>query len=105
MTDGKPNRTALADDLEQARRVAGVSQRALADDLGISQGHYSKLVDGLVNDKKRYVERGLRLLSAEEQAGEDLDGLVRAVAREIRMSPAFRRLVGAALTYSRRDAS
>jgi hypothetical protein len=79
-----------------------VSQRALARDLGITQGHYSKVVDGLVRDKKAYVERGLRLLSP-PAGDEDVDRLVRAVAQEIRASPGFRSLVHAALRYSRRE--
>jgi transcriptional regulator with XRE-family HTH domain len=105
MADDKPSRTELAQKLEQARNAAGVSQRALARDLGITQGHYSKIVTGLVADKKCYVERGLRLLSSEGERSEDVDRLVQAAAREIRASPAFRRLVDAALGYSRRDVS
>lgn len=104
MTNDKPHRTALAEQLEQTRRDAGLSQRALARDLGISQGHYSKVVDCLVSDKKHYIERGLRLLSPEKGGDGDIDALLQSVAREVRASAAFRRLVQAALSYSRRDA-
>lgn len=105
MTRDKPHQTHLAKQLEQARRDAGISQGALARDLGISQGHFSKVIDGLVTDKKRYIERGLRLLLPDDGVDDDVDVLMQVVAREIRASPAFRRLVRAALGYSRPDAS
>lgn len=100
MNLGKPNQTEEAKELERARQAAGLSQRALARDLGITQGHYSKVVDGLISDKKHYVERGLRLLSAASESSENVDRLVQAAAREIRTSAAFRRLIDAALGYS-----
>ena len=100
MTSDKSLRSAEAKELEQARIAAGLSQRALARDLGISQGHYSKVVDGLVTDKKGYVVRGLRLLSTPAEPVDSIDGLVQAAVRELRTSAAFRRLVDAALGYS-----
>lgn len=103
MSVGKPHRTAEAKELERARQAAGLSQRAFARDLGITQGHYSKVVDGLVSDKKRYIERGLHLLSSASEPSANVDRLVQAAAREIRNSAAFRRLIDAALGYSRRD--
>lgn len=100
MSYDKSLQTAEAKELEQARIAAGLSQRALARDLGISQGHYSKVVDGLVADKKGYVARGLWLLSTPSEPGGTIDGLVQATVRELRTSAAFRRLVDAALGYS-----
>ena len=103
MSGDKPRRSLRAEELERARLAAGVSQRALAHDLGITQGHYSKVVDGLVRDKKNYVEKGLRLLSGSGEGDDDIDHLVRAATREIRASSDFRSLVEAALRYSRRE--
>lgn len=100
MGAGKPQQTAEAKELERARVAAGLSQRALARDLGITQGHYSKVVDGLVVDRKGYVARGLRLLSGPEEPAESVDRLIQAAVRELRTSAAFRRLVDAALGYS-----
>lgn len=105
MSDDKPHRSPRAEELEQARLAAGVSQRALAHDLGITQGHYSKVVDGLVRDRKNYVERALRVLSGSGEGDDDIDRLVRAATREIRASPGFRNLVDAALRYSRREST
>ncbi|MDR6954903.1 putative transcriptional regulator [Ancylobacter sp. 3268] len=101
MNSDKPHRSPRADELEQARLAAGVSQRAVARDLGITQGHYSKVVDGLVRDRKSYVERALQVLSGSGEGEDDVDRLVRAATREIRASPSFRNLVAAALRYSR----
>lgn len=103
MSEDKPHRSPRAEQLEQARLAAGVSQRALARDLGITQGHYSKVVDGLVRDRKNYVERALRVLSGAGEGDDDIDRLVRAATQEIRASPNFRNLVDAALRYSRRE--
>lgn len=103
MNSGKPHQTTEAKELERARQAAGLSQRALARDLGITQGHYSKVVDGLVTDKKGYIARGLRLLSAPSEPSESIDRLVQATVRELRSSAAFRRLIDAALGYSWRD--
>jgi transcriptional regulator with XRE-family HTH domain len=105
MNEDKPHRSPRADQLEQARLAAGVSQRALARDLGITQGHYSKVVDGLVSDKKNYIETALRVLSGAGEGYDDIDRLVRAATREIRASPGFRNLVEAALRYSRRKST
>lgn len=100
MSNSKPLQAARAKELEQARIAAGLSQRALARDLGISQGHYSKVVDGLVRDKKSYVDKGLRLLAVPGEPVGGIEDLVQAAVRELRTSAAFRRLVDAALGYS-----
>lgn len=97
MTEGKSKNDAGGDQLEIERRRLGVSQRALAMDLGIDQGHYSKLVRGMVPDGKGYINRGLRLLNPLETSGLSVDELVSAAAKRMRTSPAFRRLVEAAL--------
>jgi predicted transcriptional regulator len=106
MSAGKQHQTSEANELERVRQASGVSQRALARDLGITQGHYSKVVDGLVGDKKGYVARGLRLLSNPSdpsELSEGIDRIVQATVRELRSSAAFRRLIDAALGYSWRD--
>ena len=103
MSNSKPQQSAEAKELERARVAAGLSQRALARDLGITQGHYSKVVDGLVGDKKAYIKRGLRLLAAPAEPTESIDRLIQVAVRELRTSASFRRLVDAALGYSWRD--
>lgn len=103
MSIGKRDQTNEAKELERARKAAGLSQRALARDLGITQGHYSKVVDGLVVDKKGYIARAFRLLKAPSEPPESIDRLVQATVRELRSSAAFRRLIDAALGYSWRD--
>lgn len=97
MTKGKRKNDASGERLEIERRRLGVSQRALAMDLGIDQGHYSKLVRGVAPDGKRYIERGLRLLIPLKTPGPSVDELVSAAAKRMRTSLAFRRLVEAAL--------
>jgi len=97
MNDGKEKNGDLGDRLEAERLRLGVSQRALATDLGIAQGHYSKLVRGVVPDRKNYLNRGLRLLLGSKLGNPTIDAVVSAAAKRIRSSPAFRRLVEAAL--------
>lgn len=97
MTEGKGQNKIPGDRLEIERRRLGVSQRALAMDLGIDQGHYSKLVRGVAPDGKGYIDRGLRLLIPPETSGPSVDELVSVAVKRMRTSPAFRRLVEAAL--------
>lgn len=97
MIEGKGDNEVLGDRVEAERRRLGVSQRALAQDLGIDQGHYSKLVRGVAPDRKRYLDRALSLLVPSDAADKTVDELVSEAARRMRTSPAFRRLVEAAL--------
>lgn len=101
MGEGKSEQVAWGEKLELARRTAGVSQRALARDLGISQGHYSKLVTGRAHDKNRYINRGISLVEDDGSGGVEVDQLVKRAAREIRRSVTFRQLVQAALAHAR----
>lgn len=97
MKNSKGKSGGVGDRLETERRRLGVSQRALARDLGIDQGHYSKLVRGVAPDKKHYLDRALSLLISSGTPEGNVDELVSVAAKRMRTSPAFRRLVEAAL--------
>jgi len=101
MNESKSEQVARGEKLEVARRAAGLSQRALARDLGITQGHYSKLVSGQANDKNHYINRGISLIEDDDSDGGEVEQLVKRAAQEIRLSMTFRRLIQAALIHSR----
>lgn len=101
MAKGKSEQLVRGEKLEVARRTAGLSQRALARDLGITQGHYSKLVSGQAHDKNRYINRGLSLIDDDGSDVGGVDELVKLAAREIRRSMTFRQLIHAALAHAR----
>ena len=104
MNESKPEQVAQGEKLEVARRAAGLSQRALAEDLGITQGHYSKLVTGQAHDKNHYINRGISLFEDDDSDGVEIEQLVKRAAQEIRLSMTFRRLIQAALAHSRHRA-
>jgi transcriptional regulator with XRE-family HTH domain len=101
MAERKSEQVARGEKLEVARRTASLSQRALARDLGITQGHYSKLVTGRAHDKNRYIDRGLSLIEDDGSDVEGVDQLVKRAAQEIRRSTTFRQLIQAALAHAR----
>jgi transcriptional regulator with XRE-family HTH domain len=74
-----------------------ISQEGLAGDLGIVQEHYSKIERGVVPDRNGYLKRAYALLTGRAGGDAAVDDLVKAAAKRIRLSPAFRKLVEAAL--------
>jgi transcriptional regulator with XRE-family HTH domain len=86
-----------AQDVRNLRMEKRISQEGLAGDLGIVQEHYSKIERGIVPDKKGYLRRAFALLNGDKVGDTAVDELVMAAARRIRKSPAFRKLVEAAL--------
>lgn len=87
---------ALGAEVRRVRKEKGLSQAQLAADLGINQGHLSKLERGEFDDKKKYLERALSLLNP-SFGDASVDEIVRHASLKIRTSPTFRSLVEAAL--------
>lgn len=84
-------------DLVRLRAATGWSQTRMAKELGVSQGHLSRLLRGLSRPRPS-LERRIEALAAREGAVElSLEALGKRVARAARRSPEFRTLVETAL--------
>ena len=75
----------------------GINQDALADLLGISQGHLSKILSGKVRPGRRTSARVRELLDARSDAAPTSDSWLATVDEAARRSRAFKAVVDAAL--------
>ena len=97
MTRGNSKINPLGPQVRALRRQCHISQLNLAKDLGIDQGHYSKLERGAIPDRKSYLRRAIALLKGQPGKDTAVDAIVMAASKKIRTSPSFRRLIEAAL--------
>lgn len=75
----------------------GINQDALADMLGISQGHLSKILSGKTRPGRRTAARARELLDAKALAASASGGWLATVGDAARGSSAFKAIVDAAL--------
>lgn len=95
----KPDDNQLINALIRRKEAGGQSQGALAAELGVSQGHLSKILRQKVLLSAAVRARALRLVTRVSASGEELDAsLLKAeVVRVIDASASFRALIRAAL--------
>jgi transcriptional regulator with XRE-family HTH domain len=92
--DGSP------DLLERTRRLIdreGLSQQSLAQRIGISQGHLSKMLAGRMGPKTRAMRRLRAFVDVAESPARNARELAAAAEEAIRTSRDFRALIEAAL--------
>lgn len=89
--------------LDQLRRRVGISQRKLAPQLGISQGHLSRLLRAEVDDPHRHLPRLHLLLLQQRTSRRTTDELLADVETAARGSRRFRALLEAALAMVQSD--
>jgi transcriptional regulator with XRE-family HTH domain len=75
----------------------GINQEALAELLGISQGHLSKILSGAVRPGRRTAVKARNLVGASLRGRRAADRWLSAVDEAAQRSPPFRAVVDAAL--------
>ena len=85
----------VVQNLEEFRRVRGLTQGELASQLGVSQPHLSRIISGAVAPGNKLEFRMAKLLDGKPQ--KKLDEWLDQVGRMAGRSPAFRALVNSAL--------
>lgn len=86
--------------LERTHRLMdrdGLSQQALAEHIGVSQGHLSKMLKGKMRPNTRAMRRLRAFVEKAEPLTLDPEALIGAAGKAIRTSDDFRTLVEAAL--------
>jgi len=100
MTSLKPS--VFARTLDNFRRRKGMTQKELARRLSVSQPHISRILSGEVPPGDKLRLRASRLLSGQSASMQHSEWSEKIVAAADR-SPAFRRLVAAALDLTKKS--